>query len=235
MNMIDLAFLGLILLTMAIGYYRGFLISALDLGCGIVSSLLGWAFYLPAARALNAGDKLVTMLMGFSESADIIGSVETFATPVSALGQGQAAALVQGLSLPASLSRAYQANLETARYAGKGISTVGDYLSRTIGEHAVNVLGFVMVFLICFIVLLVAVRLADHTISLPALKVADGITGAVMGFLTASLVIFVLCTAFPVAEAFLPFDELHRLIDGSQFSQLFYAGNPFLRLIRGFL
>lgn len=235
MNIIDLGIIGVLLLFMAIGYYRGFLVSLMDFICSVASSLLAWALYLPVARTLNAGDKLVSMLMGFSESADIVGSVELFNANVSSLSAQQAQDFINGLVLPPSVSRAYLANLTAVRYADKGIVSAGDYLSRTISEHSVNILAFLLVFFLGLILMMVAVRLADYTVSLPALKYADGISGALIGFLTGSVVLAVLFTIIPVAQAFLPFDELRMLVDGSQFSQLFYSSNWFLHLIHGFI
>ncbi|MDD4796628.1 MAG: hypothetical protein PHO66_02550, partial [Eubacteriales bacterium] len=146
MNIIDLGIVGILFLFMAIGFYRGFLVSLLDFLCSLVSSLLAWALYLPVGRSLNAGGKLVSMLMGFSESADIIGSVEMYNAHVSAMSAPQAQSLVDGLVLPPSVARAYLANMAAQRYAGAGIVSAGGYLGRTISEHSVNILAFMLVF-----------------------------------------------------------------------------------------
>lgn len=235
MNIIDFGIIGVLLLFMAIGYYRGFLVSVVDSLCGILSSLAAWALYVPVARALNAGDGICSVLVGFSESADIIGSVELYNTGVSSLVGAGAQEFADALVLPGALKNVYVSNLQNARFAPLGLNTAGDYLGRTMAEHAVNVMAFILVFALALAILMVAVRLADYTIKFPALKFGDGLSGALVGFVQGAVVLFVLMCAIPVAQAFLPFDELRMLVDESQFSQLFYQSNMFLRVIRGFI
>jgi|GEM_PF-157748 len=233
MNIVDIAIIGILLLCMVAGYYQGFLRSALGMANFFVSILGAWAMNGALARALDKTNNIVPLLVYYSESSEMLGTVENVRTSIYELNGPQLSDLLSRLSLPHPLGSLLTQNIQNYAFAEAGASTLGDYLSLTIAHMSVNIVSYLIIFFILFVSLSIVIAMCDYVFKLPTLRYMDQVSGALVGFLQGVLLLFVVFIIIPVILAFLPFKEISQFIDSSQFANFYYHNNFILDTIRG--
>ena len=234
MNIIDLAVIGVLVICVAVGYYRGFFISLLDLCAVVLCTVISLLFYRVMARGI-AGESLRQTLFGFTESSDIIGSIEVYRTSVVGMDASTLSAVLERLNLPYPLAGMLGDNIRGAVYATHGYVYLGDYLGMTIVDMSLCIIGYMMFFGISLVLSLFIIRTVAFVREFPVLKRWDSLSGALFGLLFGVGICFTVFMAAPVMMAFLPFQELQYLLDGSVFAGFFYKSNLLLGQISSFL
>lgn len=233
MSIVDIAIFGILLLCMVAGYYQGFLRSALGMANFFVSMLGAWAIHGALARALEKTHNLVPLLIYYSESSEMLGTVENVRTSIYELNGLQLSDLLSKLSLPHPLNSLLTTNIQNYAFAQSGVSTLGDYLSLTIAHMSVNIVSYLIVFFVLFISISIIIAMCDYVFKFPTLRYMDQVSGALIGFLQGVLLLFVIFIIVPVILAFLPFKEISQFIDNSQFANFYYHNNFILDTIKG--
>jgi uncharacterized membrane protein required for colicin V production len=235
LNILDLAVYGILLVSIAAGFYKGLIATAANTAGAFASLFIaGWLYGGIALRVKLAG-KLIPTLLYYSETSSMIGSVETARTGVSGMTQARLDSLFQNVRLPAPIGSWYTHNVLGAVYAGDGISTLGDYLSRTVAEAAVSIACFLAVFFIAYIALSLAVNLLHYIVKFPQLKYVDGVLGGAVGLLRGVLLAFVLFLLMPLALSMLPVQQVKGLVASSHTAGFFYQYDLLFGFIRSYI
>ena len=217
MNIIDIAILAVLAVSVLYGMYRGFISGVLSVAALIGSAALAFAMSGELAAWLQGNQTLVSTLLYYTDAGSRIGDLELSLLPASQVTQS---ALTQILSL-ARLPEAFESAFLSAIGAAPAAMTVSDLLSNTIVSVSLSILSFLICFLLSYIVLTFVIHLIQYVFELPVLRHLDALIGGVFGLVRGVLLLFILFTLVPIVMAVVPIEPLQAMIDGSQLAPLF--------------
>ena len=231
--MIDLAIFALFVLFALVGYHKGFFKALLNIATFFISLLGAWWLHPQLAQTVKASGKVIPIIVNYSESADMLGTVESFRAAATELSPDALNDIIAKSALPHPLPGLLLTNVQNAAFAPDGLITLGDYLSMTIANMAINIMGFLIIFLCFYVVFNLLVSLVDYVFKLPVLKMLNSASGALLGFIQGFLVMFIVFSFVPIVLAFLPFPEISGIIEQSQMGKFYYHSNFIIDLIKG--
>ncbi len=235
MILIDLAVFAMFLLFAIAGYHKGFLKAILNIATFFLSLLGAWWLHPQLSQAVKATGKVVPIIVSYSESSEMLGTVESFRAVATDLSAESLNEILSKSSLPHPLPSLLIKNVQSAAFASDGIVTLGDYLSMTIAHMAINLACFIIIFLCFYVVFNLLINLYDYVFKFPVLKLFDNASGALLGFIQGFLVMFLVFSFVPIILAFLPFPEISGLIEQSQMGKFYYHSNFIVDLIKGII
>ena len=215
--------IGVIVLCVLYGFYRGFIQSVLNLGACLASFALSFAIFPRIADAISGNTDLVRLISSYTDSGSLLGDLDLSSQAVANLSSGNVSAIAQRANLPASISTILQHNLEQKVFSPMGelATTVGDYVNQTILSVSINVLSFLLCFLVLFIVLKIIVNMLRAVFRFPLLKQLDWLAWGVFGFGVGVLLCFVFFTLLPLLESVVPLEEFRALVNASTLAPMF--------------
>lgn len=233
MNIIDLVVVIFLGLGLIIGWYHGSVRAAANVGAILLAMVIGLSFHGVMARGVLAQQKVIPQLIYYSESDEFLQDVETVRLQVDAITPESLDALLTEVKLPYPMESRLRTNLENKAFADDGLTMLGEYLSMTIAHMTVNIVCFMILFLVSLIILFLVVRALDVTLIFPVLRYGDGLVGAAAGLVASALLLFALEMLVPVGLSFVPFEELRTIVENAATSSLFYHSNFLLALMKG--
>ena len=215
------------------GYHKGFLKATLNIATFFVSLLGAWWLHPQLSQTIKSTGKIIPIIINYSESADMLGTVESFRAAATDLSPEALNEILNKASLPHPLPELLVTNVQNAAFAPDGLITLGDYLSMTIAHMAVNIVSFAVIFLCFYIAFNLLVSLYDYVFKLPVLKLFNSSSAALLGFIQGFLVMFIVFSAVPIILAFLPFPEISGIIEQSRLGKFYYHSNFIIDMIKG--
>ena len=229
MNVVDIAILLILAITVLGGWYRGFVSAAL----GVMATLLAWIIAAvcisPVAGLIKGSDELYGMMLYYTEGAEYVAvtDVELTRTPISEVSLEELSLVIENADMPLPMGDRVARNV-----AADGITTLGDYFNQTIVCVVINIVSLLAVFLAARLVIGFVIECVAHGRGgFPALARLDGPVGAGVGLIHGVLLLFLLFLLAPIALTVLP--KLYEFIEESFFGEFFYRANFFLMLIPG--
>ena len=186
MNIMDLAILAVLFISVAFGFYRGSVSSLLGLAACLISVVVAFFAGPQLASLLSANRGVTEMLATYTDAGSLVGDYSLATTQVSGMSAALIQTVLKSVSLPDSIAAILQSNLSSAAFASAGMTTVNDYVSYTIVAVVLQSFSFVVCYFISFILLHAAVGLIGHVFYFPVLKHFDGLMGGVYGALLAT-------------------------------------------------
>lgn len=233
MNIIDLVVVIFLGLGLIIGWYHGSVRAAANIGAILLAMVIGLSFHGVMARGVLAQQKVIPQLIYYSESDEFLQDVETVRLQVDAITPESLDALLTEVKLPYPVESRLRTNLENKAFADDGLTMLGEYLSMTIAHMTVNIVCFMILFLVSLVILFLVIRALDVTLIFPVLRYGDGLVGAAAGLVASALLLFALEMLVPVGLSFVPFEELRTIVENAATSSLFYHSNFLLALMKG--
>ncbi len=176
---------------------------------------------------------IVPTIVHFSESSQMLGGIEYESINIYNVSYEEIEGIFANLKLPHPLANLALENISNQEYASIGKATLGDYLGLTIGHMSLNIMSFVIVFAISFVLFSIIINVTDYVFGFPMLKMMDSPAGAVLGLFLGMGLVNVVFMAVPLVLAFLPFDEIIGYVNGSNFVNTYYYNNFLINLIKG--
>lgn len=235
MIIIDIAIFLLFALFAIAGYHKGFLKSVLNIAAFFISMLCAWWLHPQLAHTLKASGKVLPIIMNYSESADMLSTIENVRAVATELPPEVVNDIVAQSDLPHPLGPLLVENVSNAAFAQDGITTLGDYLGMTIANMSINILCYVFVFAVLYIAFCILINLYDYVFKFKVLKLFDSIAGTLLGFLQGFLLLFIVFSLLPIVLAFLNFDEILVMIQNSQLGNFYYHSNFIIDMIKGII
>ena len=233
MNLLDVCILGVFALFALIGWYDGFFVSLLKTAGFFVSWVCGMIFSPLAAKGILAQKSLTNALLYYTEGAELVADVELRRLPVSQLSAADLTRVLEDANLPRPLDTLVAKNMAGEVFASEGVTTVGEYFNQTIVAFTINVVSFLIVFLIVRVLFSLIVHGVDYTVRLPMLKHYDGLLGAGFGVVRAFFALFVVFMAVPTILVVVPFPAVREFLEQSFFGPFFYGSNFLLSFMKG--
>ena len=232
MNIVDLLIVAIIAIAIISGMYRGFISSLLSTASFFISWAASYAIYPSIASSILSNTSVMDTLNYYTDAASKL-DTGVARTGIAQVTSDMIQRAIEAISLPAPFDELLKQNIADNAFAGLNLSTVGEYVNHTIAMVVVDVLSFLVVFMACFIVLNLVIRLLNYVFKFPALKHFDAITGGVLGFARGYFFVFLLFTLVPILLTALPVQAISDYINASKFGSHFLETNFVTSIIKG--
>lgn len=227
MNIVDIIILAILGLSLVSGMYKGFITSTLAL-LGFVGAWVGsLAAYQYLVRAVTANDSLMKFL------TSLVGAVDLFKTPSLANMQVAGATsadieqAVSEINIPL-ISGLFRENVLSKAFANEGLSTMNEYLSQTLLTTALNIVCFILMFVVIYAAVLLIVNMLNNVFRFPALRHLDWILGGLFGLVRGLIIVMLIFAVVPtIASALssMKITLLTDLINESRIGKIFQDSN----------
>ncbi|MGI6005000.1 MAG: CvpA family protein [Christensenellales bacterium] len=233
MNFVDLILLAIIGAFVLIGWYRGFLASAIQLVAYVISFGVSAGGYRLLASSLNKRFDLLETFVKLSEGTEFIGDVEIARSSVTSVSSETISRILDGANLPQFAKRLIESNIKDEAFKELGLSTVADYFNYSMMAGVLNVLCFVGLFILALIVFSVLLSMVTSVVHLPVLRQFDSLLGAGLGLIFGILVLQVVYMLAPAVLTMLPVGIFEEWLTGGVLSGWMAKDGFLLRMIRG--
>jgi uncharacterized membrane protein required for colicin V production len=233
MNLVNVLLILLIFIAVFEGIYRGFLHSALSLGALFLSTITSYIFYPVVSAAVKASPSLFKFLTYYTEGAEKIKNFENSSLLVNSLSPEKLNDIVSTSSAAEPFKALITQNVHTQAFGAQGLTTIGEYFNMTIVCAVLNILSFLLVFLIARVLFAFVLGAVNYTVQFPELKRYDRTIGALFGATRGVYICFLIVMVVPVLFLIMPVDKIIQYIQSSSLGMFFYNNNFLLHLIRG--
>lgn len=233
MNIIDIALLIVLFVSIAFGVYRGAVSAVFGLAAGVLAFPLAMYLAPMLTQFLGSNRGVMELLSTYTDANTLVGNYSLATTTVTGMSEASIQAVINSLKLPGSILSILRNNMLLGTFAASGLITVNDYVSYTIVVIALQAVCYVVCYLGISAALHFVVTLIDHVFSFPVLKYLDGAVGGVFGLLRGMLILYVLFLLVPVVQTIVPIDLIADLFESSALSGVFASDGFFIRVVTG--
>ena len=235
MNLVDYVLIGIVVISILVGLYRGFITSLLGLAAVFAAMFAAYALGPRLADVICSNETVVHTLAYYSDTASRIGNLEISQTNVAGLDAAAIARIVALVRLPRPFDALLESNLAGQVFAAAGSITVSDYVNQTVLTGIITVICYVAVFLAGFIALSVIFSLIGYVFRFPTLKHLDTFLGGVFGLLRGVFLGYILFALVPVLLTIVPVGNLEEYIQASRLGNILYHSNIVTTIFQGIL
>ena len=214
------------------GIYRGCLVS-LGNTAGMTFSWLIASGVTPFMSAAISKTDVYTFFRYLTEVTDNVSSVELSRTAVTQLADSQISDVVAYANLPIPYSDRFLENITTTAFSGTEFDTVADYLNLTIANVTVNILSFLIIYIIARILIGLVISTMNYSHPFPVLKKYDGLIGGILGGVRGFLSIYVWTLLIPLMLVLVSLPEFSKIVTDSSLVNFFYNYNFLFGFISG--
>lgn len=235
MNLLDFAILAVFIFFILSGIYKGFLTTLLNIGAYILSWLLAFIFLSVGANAIKGNEGLYNQMLYYTEGSEYVGDVELAKTDISDISSAELADILDKADLPYPMAKQITGNIAKEAFIGQGVTTLGDYFNQTIVCVFINIISFLLFFLIFRVLLAFLVNGVDYAWTFPMLRAGDRFLAGGLGLIRGILAVFLLFMLLPLVLIVLAgkLAFVTGLVDSSLFSNFFYRSNFLLSMMPG--
>lgn len=220
----------LIAMYIAQGFYRGFLISAFNtVGVGVAWGV-GYLFSPVMAQAI-AKSNFYDFTLNFTNTTEKLQAASNLS--VSSLTTQQIHEIVTKADLPSPYSSLFLDNMAHGAFESQGLHTVTEYLNHTVANVTVNILSFLLIYILTRLMISLLVNAVNYASALPVLRHCDGLAGGGLGALRGAFEMFAFFMVVPIILIALPEDFVMPFIDQSKIAAYFFEHNFLLNWISG--
>lgn len=235
MNLIDLLILVIILISILVGWYRGFISTAISLVGYFGSLYFAQNFYVIFVNIFYGNATLMNSLLHYTEGSIVISDVELAHQAVTEIPLETVRAAIAEVNVPYPFSDIVMRNIENRSFAGTELATITDYINQTMIDFTLYMLCLVLTFFVAYLVFSLINEMVGYVARYPALKVGDGVTGGVLGFVRGVFFAFFVYAFLPIVLAILPVDFLQETVATSRFAPYFYYQNILFDIVNSML
>ena len=233
MGLIGIAIIAMIAIYILSGVYKGFVWSASVL----VSSLLACVFAMlltgPVSEAIVSNQTIYEAMLSYTEGAEYVKDVEYAKMDVSKLSNTEIEEIMNKTDLPYPMNERVHENILSEAFKEQGITTLGDYFNQSMVMVMVNIMAFLIVYLLLRLIFTFALCWLDYSVNFLILRRFDWLVGGCVGILRGLLGVTVIMLTVPILLTVLPFDAVKETIEKSSAASFFYTSNLLLKLIPG--
>ena len=226
MNIVDIIILAILGLSLFSGMYKGFITSTLALVgfCGAwIASLASYQYLV---KAVTANESLMKFFTGLVGALDIFKTTSLANMPVANATAANIDQAVSEISIPL-IDKLFRNNVVGQVFANEGLSTMNDYLTQTLMTTALNIICFLLMFIVIYAAVLLIVNLLNNVFRFPALRHLDWLLGGVFGLVRGLVIVMLIFAVVPtIASALssMKITLLTDLLNESKFGSIFKDG-----------
>ncbi|MGI6161756.1 MAG: CvpA family protein [Christensenellales bacterium] len=233
MNLLDLAILTILGLFVIAGIHGGFLKSMSGVVAFFCAVLLAYLIMPATATALHNNDDIYPQLALYTEGAERIQDFEDSKLIVADVDAEKIESIIESAKLPYPMDKVIENNINSLAFEQDGIFTMGEYFNESIVNFTVNLISFLLLFIVIRAILAFIIHGADYVLKFPVLRRFDGLVGGAFGLIQGIFVLFTIFSLAPLLITLVPVDIIRPFIESSFLGNLFYKSNFIASLIRG--
>lgn len=217
------------------GFHKGFLVSVGNTIGMALSWGVGYLFSPLLSETLATGS-FYSFLRYFTEGSSRLKDPALGNLQVSSLSPVQVNDIVNSANLPAPFGDLVKQNMQDMAFSGQAdITKVGQYFDYTVANVVVNIVSFLIIYLIARVIISLMINTVNFASPLPVLKHCDGLIGGGVGLLRGYMGMFALTMLIPVILVSAPanIDIFSNIVAGSPIASYFYEHNFLLDFISG--
>jgi len=236
MNIVDFAILAILGVGFMLGWYRGFVSTALNLATAIGAWLLSLILYTPLAAFILGRTSLDATLLYFTAGVEKLSDMSVATVSVDELGTERVQSIISTSELPKPIESMMLNNINNRAFADQGVVTLGDYFNQTLINLTISLISFLTIYLFIRIICMFAIAIANRVKPYPILKKYDRTCGGGAGVLHAIIVVLVIFSILPIVVSILPSESgVYSMIQSSFFGRLFFNVNLIFKALKSVL
>lgn len=232
MNVVDIGIIAVIAASLLFGLYRGFISSVANTGGCLISFLASFWLYPHIAGFVQQNTGLRQTLSTYTDTLVRTADAQRAVGDISAQEMpGVIERVLSNLRLPEPIANLLQNNLSGHLLGAE--KTVQSYVSETLVSACVNLLSFVVCFILLYVLFSLVMSALRVIFRLPVLKQFDTLAGGVFGLVRGVLLVFIVFALLPVAQSLIPGDTVNELVAGSSLAGIFDSGTLISSILKG--
>ena len=232
LSFINYILLFLIAIYVMQGVYKGFLMSLYST-IGMAASWMIGAAATPLLSAQIAKGSTYSFLLYMTDVSDKVSSVELARTSVESLSVQQINDVVSFANLPSPFGQALANNMDSLAFTAKGYSTVADYLNLTVANITVNIISFLIIYILARLLITLILSSMYYASPFPVLRNFDGLVGGILGGVRGFFAMFAIVMIIPVVMLLVSVPELTKFLNESVLATFFYKSNILYAFLSG--
>lgn len=222
-NIVDYVILAILGLSLVAGMYKGFLASGLTTA-GFVAAFFGaQALYPQLSSAIQSNGSLMNVLTYYLDATSMFQT--TTLAERSVAGATQNGVLAQAVTelrnLPDVILTAFQSNVDKQAFSSLGFTSLADYLNQTILAAAINVISFLILFVVAYVLVLLIVGLINNVFHFPLLKHFDWLLGGAFGLVRGVVIVSLVLAVVPLVTSVVNVAVIGETIEASALMHYF--------------
>ncbi len=235
MNIVDLGIIILLAVGFLIGWYRGFLVTVLNVASYVLAWIVSFAGYSSLASFILQKTNFDNTLLYFTAGAEKLSDMTVANVDINTLSSERITEIINTSNLPKPIADMMNDNILNQVFADQGITTMSDYFNQTIINLSLSLISFLIIFIAVRLISIFVIGLVDHVVHLPVLKQFDSLLGGGIGILQAAVFVCIIFAIVPIAMSVLPLENFNNLIQGSLLGRLFFNGNIIFNVLKSVL
>lgn len=235
MNIIDLGIIVVLGLGFLLGWYKGFLVTVLNVASYFVSWIIAVASYSSLASFILEKTNFDNTLLYFTAGAEKLSDMSVANVSITELGFEKIQEIISASNLPKPIEGMILDNIANNAFAAQGITTLSDYFNQTLINLSLSLISFLIIFFAVKLICTFVIGLVDYVVKLPVLKQLDKLIGGGVGILQAAIFVWVVFAMVPILMSVLPLENFNTLIQNSLLGRLFFNGNIIFNVLKSVL
>lgn len=232
MNIFDIVILAILAVSIISGMVKGFLASGLAIAGFLVAWIGAMQLYPLLSHAVQSNTGLMSMLNYYLDPASLFPKASIGDMLVTNISKSQLGQLIAQMQLPEVIVNAFRDNVLSRAFSSLRLDTLAEYLGQTICGGAINVLSFLLMFIVSYVVMLLVVNLLNHVFRFPQLKHMDSLLGGLFGLVRGVVVALLVFAIVPLILSMIPMQAVQEVVDGSKLYGIFAANHILERLMQ---
>ena len=234
MNIIDAMVIAVLALAIIIGIYQSFSIAL----ASFISYCISWLGAISLGPRLSSflynQTEIYNRVVYFTDGGSKVSAVADRSLLVSALDVTKAEQLVADAKLPVPFGEITLDNLLNQRLPG--LSTVSQYFEASVANILLNVLCFIIVFLLIWLAFVIALSYVKYAFELPRVKRVDWLASGAVGFLKGLVICYFVFAAIPLVSVVMSLPaQITEMIEASTFAPIFIQNNIVTYFVSGMI
>ena len=235
MNIVDLGIIILLAIGFLIGWYRGFLVTVLNVASYVLAWIISFAGYSSLASFILQKTNFDNTLLYFTAGVEKLSDMTVANVDINTLSSERITEIINTSNLPKPIAEMMNDNILNQVFADQGITTMSDYFNQTIINLRLSLISFLIIFIAVRLISIFVIGLVDHVVHLPVLKQFDSLLGGGVGILQAAVFVCIIFAIVPIAMSVLPLENFNNLIQSSFLGRLFFNGNIIFNVLKSVL
>ena len=235
MNIVDLGIIILLAIGFLIGWYRGFLVTVLNVASYVLAWIISFAGYSSLASFILQKTNFDNTLLYFTAGVEKLSDMTVANVDINTLSSERITEIINTSNLPKHIAEMMNDNILNQVFADQGITTMSDYFNQTIINLSLSLISFLIIFIAVRLISIFVIGLVDHVVHLPVLKQFDSLLGGGVGILQAAVFVCIIFAIVPIAMSVLPLENFNNLIQSSFLGRLFFNGNIIFNVLKSVL
>ncbi len=230
MNIVDLGILLIFAVGFILGWYKGFLVSALNL----FSYVIAWCVALLTYSGLSSfiqQTELGSTLLVFTAGAEKLSDMSVANVDVAEIGMERVEQILSTSGLPEPVEGMMVENISNNAFEHLGITTLSDYFNQTLINLSISLISFLIIFFAVRLICQFIIGFVDYVAKLPILRHLDKVLGGVFGIVQSAVIIWVVFAIIPIFMSVLPLENINELIQDSFFGKMFFNSNVIFNVL----